>query len=107
PSALHRACPIATLHSFPTRRSSDLEVCEVAEVTVTRVEPEMYVPPLPGAAVTRAQGAQRDSALYFDEMGSAKVPVGFARDGQPRSEEHTSELQSPDHLVCRLLLEKT
>src|SRR5258708_14996177 len=25
---------------------------------------------------------------------------------QPRSEEHTSELQSPDHLVCRLLLEK-
>src|SRR5258708_17271460 len=29
------------------------------------------------------------------------------RDGKtPRSEEHTSELQSPDHLVCRLLLEK-
>src|SRR5258708_14021848 len=25
---------------------------------------------------------------------------------QIRSEEHTSELQSPDHLVCRLLLEK-
>src|SRR5258708_11423934 len=25
---------------------------------------------------------------------------------QPRSEEHTSELQSPDHLVCPLLLEK-
>src|SRR5258708_27445459 len=29
---------------------------------------------------------------------------GLARGG--RSEEHTSELQSPDHLVCRLLLEK-
>src|SRR5258708_29521454 len=29
------------------------------------------------------------------------------RPGTPaRSEEHTSELQSPDHLVCRLLLEK-
>src|SRR5258708_11249240 len=27
-------------------------------------------------------------------------------DGRTRSEEHTSELQSPDHLVCRLLLEK-
>src|SRR5258708_19956195 len=27
-------------------------------------------------------------------------------DGDARSEEHTSELQSPDHLVCRLLLEK-
>src|SRR5258708_32045324 len=26
--------------------------------------------------------------------------------GKDRSEEHTSELQSPDHLVCRLLLEK-
>src|SRR5207244_12563188 len=30
------------------------------------------------------------------------APRGEAR----RSEEHTSELQSPDHLVCRLLLEK-
>src|SRR5258708_26269029 len=28
------------------------------------------------------------------------------RYGPIRSEEHTSELQSPDHLVCRLLLEK-
>src|SRR5258708_12539247 len=28
------------------------------------------------------------------------------RHPSPRSEEHTSELQSPDHLVCRLLLEK-
>src|SRR5258708_31451629 len=27
-------------------------------------------------------------------------------EGALRSEEHTSELQSPDHLVCRLLLEK-
>src|SRR5574344_385711 len=30
---------------------------------------------------------------------------GIAQEGL-RSEEHTSELQSPDHLVCRLLLEK-
>jgi DNA helicase HerA-like ATPase len=59
------------------------EVCEVAEVTVTRVEPEMYVPPLPGARVRRARGAERDSALYFDEMGDSKIPVGFGRDGQP------------------------
>src|SRR5258708_21465813 len=29
-----------------------------------------------------------------------------ARMSTSRSEEHTSELQSPDHLVCRLLLEK-
>src|SRR5947208_8715308 len=31
---------------------------------------------------------------------------GTSRPGLSRSEEHTSELQSPDHLVCRLLLEK-
>src|SRR5947208_6052233 len=30
----------------------------------------------------------------------------FKRPDRRRSEEHTSELQSPDHLVCRLLLEK-
>src|SRR5258708_28032696 len=36
------------------------------------------------------------------------APQGPRRgaDSAPRSEEHTSELQSPDHLVCRLLLEK-
>ncbi len=46
------------------------EVCEVAEVSVTRVEPEVYVPPLPGAPVTRAVGGQRDSALFvmLDEL---------------------------------------
>src|SRR6266566_9828708 len=32
--------------------------------------------------------------------------VGRAGPGDPRSEEHTSELQSPCNLVCRLLLEK-
>src|SRR5690625_6304438 len=37
------------------------------------------------------------------------APVGYPRfspDGAHRSEEHTSELQSRGHLVCRLLLEK-
>src|SRR5258708_10989334 len=35
------------------------------------------------------------------------IPAGsFEQSKSPRSEEHTSELQSPDHLVCRLLLEK-
>src|SRR5947208_16981249 len=32
--------------------------------------------------------------------------LAIDRLGDVRSEEHTSELQSPDHLVCRLLLEK-
>src|SRR5258708_20203432 len=31
---------------------------------------------------------------------------GYEPAAEVRSEEHTSELQSPDHLVCRLLLEK-
>src|SRR5690348_17687175 len=40
--------------------------------------------------------------------GREVVPVlrGIAPAGVDRSEEHTSELQSPVHLVCRLLLEK-
>src|SRR5207244_9191091 len=37
---------------------------------------------------------------FFWPDDPSKQPYG------PRSEEHTSELQSPDHLVCRLLLEK-
>src|SRR5258708_21821975 len=37
----------------------------------------------------------------------ARVPAhSIHRARADRSEEHTSELQSPDHLVCRLLLEK-
>src|SRR5439155_9365962 len=46
----------------------------------------------PGVAVVvRDRGGQVDQALEVDEV---------------RSEEHTSELQSRGHLVCRLLLEK-
>src|SRR5690348_17859001 len=36
----------------------------------------------------------------------ASLPRRRSGAGPPRSEEHTSELQSPVHLVCRLLLEK-
>src|SRR5258708_34444770 len=36
----------------------------------------------------------------------AAAPVAYRPDLVSRSEEHTSELQSPDHLVSRLLLEK-
>src|SRR6202040_4389974 len=37
---------------------------------------------------------------------SAQVSTARRQSGWLRSEEHTSELQSPVHLVCRLLLEK-
>src|SRR6266581_7814066 len=36
----------------------------------------------------------------------SRPPGGWSRPCRRRSEEHTSELQSPVHLVCRLLLEK-
>src|SRR5258708_10877272 len=45
-----------------------------------------------------------------DSKGSRWKPMDFflgcGQRGTTRSEEHTSELQSPDHIVCRLLLEK-
>src|SRR5258708_22589481 len=37
---------------------------------------------------------------------SSSQPSANSAPTSNRSEEHTSELQSPDHLVCRLLLEK-
>src|SRR5258708_21440396 len=47
------------------------------------------------------------ATLAVLKAGGAYVPLdpGFPAE-RIRSEEHTSELQSPDHLVCRLLLEK-
>src|SRR5258708_4709646 len=50
-------------------------------------------------------------AFWHGHVGFADGAVDFAGarggfESVRRSEEHTSELQSPDHLVCRLLLEK-
>src|SRR2546422_3169682 len=42
----------------------------------------------------------------FWPHGWLNVPIGTANTNRMRSEEHTSELQSRLHLVCRLLLEK-
>jgi DNA helicase HerA-like ATPase len=50
-----------------------------AHVMVTRVEPEIFAPPLPGAAVFKAEGAQRDQALFFDSMKKRFV-LGLSRD---------------------------
>jgi DNA helicase HerA-like ATPase len=58
------------------------QIQEAAEITTTRVLPEIYVPPSPGAIVHRAQGDARASALYFDRM-QRQVPMGFGRDGAP------------------------
>src|SRR5258708_18544265 len=43
-------------------------------------------------------------SCYFKRFSESRARLVLME--RPRSEEHTSELQSPDHLVCRLLLEK-
>src|SRR3712207_8582833 len=60
-----------------------------------------------------AERRQRDDAHLVDHVGDVDAPprreqpLGLPpRGGAPRSEEHTSELQSRQYLVCRLLLEK-
>ena len=58
------------------------EPVEVAEVRVSRVEPEIFVPPRPGAAVRKAERDERDHALFFDTM-EHRVPIGLGRDGAP------------------------
>src|SRR5438034_6711950 len=81
------------LHSFPTRRSSDLtwEPNIIVDLTRTAAEPDTG--PL----------TANDRNHDFDfNYGHWKVRVSRL----DRSEEHTSELQSHSDLVCRLLLEK-
>jgi DNA helicase HerA-like ATPase len=58
------------------------EVAEAAQVQLTRVVPETFVPPLPGAAVRLATDAERDAALDMDDVERA-MPAGLSRDGQP------------------------
>src|SRR5437016_6802320 len=71
------------LHSFPTRRSSDLLCYKTAAEHRIRNDVRKLAPSCPGGLAYRATGRQLT-----------------------RSEEHTSELQSLTNLVCRLLLEK-
>src|SRR5438309_7084292 len=78
------------LHSFPTRRSSDLKDPATGKV-LRRVES-----PLGEVAITEVD----ETSSVGTYSGTPGVKVG------DRSEEHTSELQSQFHLVCRLLLEK-
>src|SRR5438552_14608859 len=47
-----------------------------------------------------------DKYQQFAWQSPLLVDMNAHKKGRLRSEEHTSELQSPDHLVCRLLLEK-
>ncbi|MGA3488571.1 ATP-binding protein [Micromonosporaceae bacterium DT55] len=58
------------------------QIQEAAEITTTRVDPELYVPPAPGAVVRRAEGDARARALHFDRM-ERRIPMGTGRDGVP------------------------
>ena len=58
------------------------EVSEAAMVQITRVVPEIFVPPLPGTEVRRAVGAERDAALDHDNV-ERKLVAGRSRDGEP------------------------
>src|SRR5258708_26036051 len=61
----------------------------------------------PYTTLFRSQGNQFDSSADpTSTVFPAPADNEFPIDPYVRSEEHTSELQSPDHLVCRLLLEK-
>src|SRR5687768_17735671 len=72
---------------FPTRRSSDL-IHAAFEALGGRIERVLL-----GQAVRSASEPERNRQRLVEEIAD-------------RSEEHTSELQSRLHLVCRLLLEK-
>jgi DNA helicase HerA-like ATPase len=58
------------------------EVSEAALVQLTRVVPEVFVPPVPGAPVRRATGVERDAALDMTEVGR-RLPAGLSRENEP------------------------
>ena len=66
--------------------------------------PTFIFPNLPDATYHRLPGMLADALP--DAFGNALIDAWMAERGlaKSRSEEHTSELQSPVHLVCRLLL---
>src|SRR5437899_9143325 len=90
--------PVSTL--FPTRRSSDLPppLCDGVFAASERFER------------LRADCEHLGQLLCYVLIGGCVSRTGarqrVIRKAEHRSEEHTSELQSLRHLVCRLLLEK-
>src|SRR5699024_11993071 len=81
--------PLLALHSFPTRRSSDL-------IASSSSSPSAVI------VILAPIGIPRDITPIID----FKLTDFFRYVMSIRSEEHTSELQSRFDLVCRLLLEK-
>src|SRR3712207_8254264 len=91
-----RRPPRSTLFPYTTLFRSQLPAGrEPAPVGRRRLEGRRGVV-LPGQRLARAGRARRPDLTQGRPL----------RGGGPRSEEHTSELQSRQYLVCRLLLEK-
>src|SRR5207244_11258358 len=101
---LHPPTPHPKLNSFPTRRSSDLnELNLITDKIITTEDPVEY----------EIDGIIQCPINHEIDLTFAAALRSILRQdpdiilvGEIRSEQHTSELQSPDHLVCRLLLEK-
>src|SRR5690606_39798138 len=99
----HRAHP--DLHSFPTRRSSDLDA--VVKNNVFRHQNWMAI--WRTGVGTSHHGTDFDGTnltIENNTIYNPRVTAFMFHGSSSRSEEHTSELQSRENLVCRLLLEK-
>src|SRR5207253_6650297 len=106
---LSRACPPEPAapypHSFPTRRSSDLIALNLS--SSPGFTPSMIL--LTNPVETNSSTEIRLLIIRASFALEGPSLCTRARDAPPsatRSEEHTSELQSRGHLVCRLLLEQ-
>src|SRR2546426_5946127 len=89
---------ILALRPLPVER--DPLATDERAVRVRGVEPARQRAPARAAAAARTVPAGRRHLSRLDELR------GLDDGPSERSEEHTSELQSPCNLVCRLLLEK-
>src|SRR5205807_6330532 len=94
-------------HSFPTRRSSDLitdfqfmggSMGSVVGEKITRAIERAIEKKMGMVIVSASGGGARMQEGIFSLMQMAKISAAL---GRLRSEEHTSELQSPCNLVCR------
>src|SRR5205807_9122447 len=104
---LYSSSTSSAFHSFPTRRSSDLGVLNGSLVIQGSGDPKLVIERVWLLLRRVQQLGVRDihGDIVLDRSAFAAsdgVPGDF--DGDSRSEEHTSELQSPCNLVCRLLL---
>src|SRR5689334_25242880 len=87
-------------HSFPTRRLFRSISAHVDMILINAVDPKAIEP-----AVKKAKAAGI-VVVAVDVAAAGADATVQTNNVQARSEEHTSELQSQFHLVCRLLLDK-